>query len=63
MCVTVNYTAVPIVSFDFIQSFQFEKGLMRGAQYLQDFVTSYVREFVFDPETMEDGVRFLTIMM
>ena len=39
--VTVNHMAVPpIVIFDFIQSFRFEKGLMKGAQYLMDFVTS-----------------------
>ena len=55
--VTVNHMAVPIVIFDFIQSFRFEKGLMKGAQYLLDFVTSYVREFVFDPDTLDDGVR------
>ena len=30
---------------------------MQGAQYLLDFVTSYVREFVFDPDTLDDGVR------
>ena len=55
--VTVNYMAVPIVILDFIQSFRFEKGLMKGAQYLLDFVTSYVREFVFDPDTLDEGVR------
>ena len=49
--------AVPFVIFDFIQSFRFEKGLMKGAQYLLDFVTSYVREFVFDPDTLDEGVR------
>ena len=49
--------AVPIVIFDFIQSFRFEKGLMKGAQYLLDFKTSYVREFVFDPDTLDEGVR------
>ena len=49
--------AVPIVIFDFIQSFRFEKGLMKGAQYLLDFVTSYVREFIFDPDTSGDRVR------
>ena len=52
--VTVNYMAVPIVIFEFIQSFRFEKGLMKGAQYLLDFVTSYVREFVFDPDTLDE---------
>ena len=55
--VTVNHMAKPIVIFDFIQSFRFEKGLVKGAQYLLDFVTSYVREFVFDPDTLDDGVR------
>ena len=55
--VTVNHMAVPIVIFDFIQSFRFEKGLMKGAQYMLDFVTSYVREFVFDPDTLDDGVQ------
>ena len=55
--VTVNHMAVPIVIFLFIQSFRFEKGLMKGAQYLLDFVTSYVREFVFDPDTLDDGLQ------
>ena len=48
---------VPIVVFDFVQSFGLEKGLMKGAQYFLNFVTSYFREFVFDPETFDDGVR------
>ena len=38
--VTVNHMALPIVIFDFIQSFRFGKGLMKGVQYLRDFVTS-----------------------
>ena len=49
--------AAPILIFDFIQSFQFEKGLMKRAQYLLDFVTSYVREFVFDSDTLNEGVQ------
>ena len=49
--------AVPIVFFDLIQSFRLEKGLMKGAQYLLDFVTSYVKDFVFDPDTMDEGVQ------
>ena len=53
----LQYKAVPIVIFDFIQSFRFEKGLMKGAQYLLDFVTSYVREFVFDPDTLDNELR------
>ena len=55
--VTVHHMAVPIVIFDFTQSFRFEKGLMKGAHYLLDFVTSYVSEFVFDPDTLDEGVR------
>ena len=55
--VTLNHMAVLIVIFDFIQSFRFEKGLMKGAQYLLDFVTSYVREFVFNPDTLDEGER------
>ena len=30
---------------------------MKGAQYMLSFVTAYVREFVFDPDTLDDGVR------
>ena len=61
--VTVNHMAVPIVIFDFIQSFRFEKGLMKGAQYLLDFVTSYVREFVFDPDRLDGGERKIFTIM
>ena len=49
--------AVPIVILDFIQPFRFQKRLMKGAQNLLDFVTSYVREFVLEPDTLDDGVR------
>ena len=60
---TVNHMAVPFVIFDFFQSFRFEKGLMKGAQYLLDFVTSYVRDFVFDPDSLVDRIQnFFPIM-
>ena len=49
--------AARIVFIDFIQSFRFEKCLMKGAQYLLDFLTSYVREFVFDPDALNKGVQ------
>ena len=49
--------ALPIVFFDYIQSFRFEKALMKGAQYTVDHVTGYVREFVFNPETSDENVR------
>ena len=54
---------MPIVIFDFIQSLLFEKGLMTGAQHLLDFVMFYVRKFVFDPDTLDDGVRKKFLMM
>ena len=55
--VTINHMALPIVVFDYIQSLRFEKALMKGAQYMIDHVTGYVREFVFDPETTDENVR------
>ena len=61
--VTVNHMPVPIVIFDFIQSFSFEKGLMKRAQNLLDFLTPYVRELVFDPDTWTiEYKNFFTIM-
>ena len=30
---------------------------MKDPQYMMDFVNSYVREFVFDPDTLDDGAR------
>ena len=41
--VTVNYQAFPVVMFGWIQSILIDKGLMKGAQYIMDFVTSFVR--------------------
>ena len=55
--ITINHMALPIVIFDYIQSFRFEKALMKGAQYTIDHVTGYVREFVFNPETIDENVR------
>ena len=40
--ITINHMALPIVIFDYIQSFRFEKALMKGAQYTIDHVTGYV---------------------
>ena len=54
--ITINHMAPPIVVFDYIQSFRFEKALMKGAQYTIDQVTEYVREFVFNPETIDENV-------
>ena len=55
--ITINHMALPIVIFDYIKSFRFEKALMKGAQYTIDHVTGYVREFVFNPETIDENVR------
>ena len=55
--ITINHIALPIVIFDYIQSFRFKKALMKGAQYTVDHVTGYVREFVFNPETSDEIVR------
>ena len=54
---TINHMALPIVIFDNIQSFRFEKALMKGARYKIEHVTGYVREFVFNPETIDENVR------
>ena len=54
--ITINHKALPIVIFDYIQSFRFEKALMKGAQYTID-ITGYVREFFFNPETIDEIVR------
>ena len=55
--ITINHMALPIVIFDYIQSFRFEKALMKRAQYTIEHVTGYVREFVFNPETIDENVR------
>ena len=55
--ITINHMALPIVVFDYIQSFRFEKALMKRAQYPIDHVTGYVKEFVFYPETVYENVR------
>ena len=55
--IRINHMALPIVIFDYIQSFRFENALMKGAQYTIDHVTGYVREFFFNPETIDENVR------
>ena len=55
--ITINHMALPIVIFDYIQSFRFEKALTKGAQYTIDHVTGYIRKFVFNPETIDGNVR------
>ena len=55
--ITINNMALPIVIFDYIQSFRFEKAQMKGAQYTTNHVTGYIREFVFNPGTIDENVR------
>ena len=55
--ITINHMALPIVFIDHIQSIRFEMALMKGAQYTIDHVTGYVREIVFNPETIDENVR------
>ena len=54
---TINHITLPIVIVDYNQPFSFEKALMKEAEYTIDHVTGYVREFVFNPETIEENVR------
>ena len=55
--ITINHMALPIVIFDYIQSFRFGKVPMKGAQNTIDHVTGYVREFVLNPETVDENLR------
>ena len=42
---TVKHMALPVVTFDFIQSFRFEKASLKGAQYTLEFAAGCTREF------------------
>ena len=55
--VTSNHMSLPVVMLDFIESFRFEKALLKGSQYTLDFVTNYTREFIFDTSVLEANVR------
>ena len=61
--IKISHMALPIVVFDYIRSFRFEKALMKGARYTIDHVTGYVREFVFNPETIDENVRNILMTM
>ena len=54
--ITINHMALAIVTFDYNQSFRFEKALMKGERYTIDRVTGYVGEFVFNAETIDENV-------
>ena len=55
--VTSNHMSLQVVMLDFIQSFCFEKALLKGSQYTLDFLTNYTREFIFDTSVLEANVR------
>ena len=48
--------ALPIVIFDFIQSFRLEKAPLKGAQYTLEFIAGCTREFTFDSNVLEDDI-------
>ena len=48
--------ALPVVTFDFIQSFRFEKASLKGAQYT---LAGCTREFIFDSNVLGDDIRIL----
>ena len=54
--ITFNHMALPIVIFEYIQSFRFEAALMNGEQYTINHVIGNVKEFVFRPESIEVNV-------
>ena len=54
---TVKHMALPVVTFDIIQSFRFEKASLKGAQYTPEFVTGCTREFIFDSNVLGDDIR------
>ena len=54
---TVKHMALPVVTFDFIQSFRFEKASLKGAQYTLEFVAGFTREFIFDSNVLGDDIR------
>ena len=54
---TVKHMALPVVTFDFIQSFRFEKASFKGAQYTLEFVAGCTREFIFDSNVLGDDIR------
>ena len=49
--------ALPVVTFDFIQSFRFEKASFKGAQYTVEFVADCTRDFIFDSNVLGDDIR------
>ena len=54
---TVKHMALPVVTFDFIQSFRFEKVSHKGAQCTREFVADFFREFIFDSNVLGDDIR------
>ena len=54
---TLKNLALPVVDFDFIQSFRFEKASPKSAQCTLEFVAGYNREFIFDWNVLGDDFR------
>ena len=51
---TVKHMALPVVTFNFVQSFGFEKASLKETQYTLEFVAGYTREFIFESNVMGD---------
>ena len=49
--------ALPVVTFDFIQSFRSEKVSLKGAQYIVEFQAGYICEFMFESNFLGDDIR------
>ena len=57
--ITINHMAQPVGIINHIQSSRFEQVLMKGTQYTINNVTPYVREFVFNLETIYNNGKVL----
>ena len=56
---TVKQMALLVVTFDFIQSFRFEKASLKGARYTLEFAAGCTREFIFDSNVLGDDIRII----
>ena len=53
---------LPVLTFNFFQSFRFEKALNKGAQCTLEFVAGYIREFIFDSNVLGDVLSIRRIL-
>ena len=48
---------LPVVTFNVIQFFKFEKAKLRGAQCTLQFAAGHTQEFIFDSDVLGDDIR------